>query len=800
MSPYSNFVRDRLGVLAPRRPDAPRAPRSGGLTWRSLVACVLATMLLLPLAVFAGPIPDASAALSFPSTTVPGPFIVYSFDPSNLAKGTYLAEPDPVTGDTIDFQAVASYPGVYNAAAFNQLDYYLYAMSQGKILRIGDGGVIDSTDVLLDDFGIDIGFANKNGGTIIPGTELYITTLSGQAAYHVIDLSTGSIDSRMWNENTGASDLAYSEMSGAPRLYGVSPGGDLRQFDPVTNTVTVVAAGFLSAGSGGYGSAWELGNGNFAVQNNGTGDIYQVTFNGVSWSAIFMGRGFPNGNNDGASVVGADVDLAVDKSGGVHTPGQNYTYSVTVSNQGTTTTSGGFFEDVLAAGTTFVSASPDVCEVADAGPPERVRCFFGALGPGASSTVEIVTTTPADNSLLVNTVTVFPNENDINTANNTDTHEIGGTPPLFDKTQGALVDNGDGTYDMTYRLTVTNPKPFDMLYDLEDQLTVVSPLTAAIVSPVVFDPGVSTGSLNTPINLGFDAGIATPGSNTDVVSGEPLAPSQTESFTYTVRYTVPPGDELAGFDDCATTTGPVIVSNTASINAFVPDSECVDVAQLDVAKSSSAPVASAGVAGGWDVTYTLSVTNSGTGAGSYDLSDEILVGSGVSIDSVGPISYSGADGQQGATGAFFNGTTQSQVVGGESLGAKQSESFSYTVTFVVDPSTYNPDAACGGTGSGAAVVNGASLSTGGTDEECVGLPVVEVDKAQGSLVDNGDGTYDMTYTLSVSNSGAAAGSYDLADQLSVSSPITAAVLTGVSFDAVASSGSVTTPVNGVSAR
>src|SRR5699024_3858439 len=74
-----------------------------------------------------------------------------------------------------------------------------------------------------------------------------------------------------------------------------------------------------------------------------------------------------------------------------------------------------------------------------------------------------------------------------------------------------------------------------------------------------------------------------------------------------------------------------------------------------------------------------------------------------------------------------------------------------------------------GSGEAGGLANTATLESEGVtidDAACASLPLIELDK---SISDgpnpNGDGTWSLTYDLVVTNSGDAAGVYDLADRL-----------------------------------
>src|SRR5256884_6282179 len=80
------------------------------------------------------------------------------------------------------------------------------------------------------------------------------------------------------------------------------------------------------------------------------------------------------------------ADLAITKPGpGTATAGTDITYTVTVTNNGPSTSSGGDVRDTLPAGTTFAGAASGCSQTA----PNVVTGPFGTLAPGAGPTFSI---------------------------------------------------------------------------------------------------------------------------------------------------------------------------------------------------------------------------------------------------------------------------------------------------------------------------------------------------------------------------------------------------------------------------
>ncbi|HKX57271.1 MAG TPA: hypothetical protein VJN01_14260, partial [Xanthomonadales bacterium] len=95
-----------------------------------------------------------------------------------------------------------------------------------------------------------------------------------------------------------------------------------------------------------------------------------------------------------------------------------------------------------------------------------------------------------------------------------------------EKSITGVVDNGNGTTDITYLLSVSNTGGQAETYDLQDTLDVDEALTlGSVVTPVTYVPGTDAGqdgSLQNPDIAAFNAG------NTAIVTGESLNPGGSE--------------------------------------------------------------------------------------------------------------------------------------------------------------------------------------------------------------------------------------------------------------------------------
>src|SRR5205823_2370018 len=162
-------------------------------------------------------------------------------------------------------------------------------------------------------------------------------------------------------------------------------------------------------------------------------------------------------NNSAVATTTAQrvADLAIAKSApATASAGTDITYSLTVTNIGPSTSSGGTVTDVLPAQVSFVSASAGSTNAAG-----TVTCNVGTLAPGATQPFTIVVhINPAATGPIANTATVTATNltEDPNATNNsavptTTAQRVADL--AIAKSAPATASAGT---DITYSLTVTN--------------------------------------------------------------------------------------------------------------------------------------------------------------------------------------------------------------------------------------------------------------------------------------------------------------------------------------------------------
>lgn len=343
----------------------------------------------------------------------------------------------------------------------------------------------------------------------------------------------------------------------------------------------------------------------------------------------------------------------------------------------------------------------------------------------------------------------------------------------FDKVMVDVVDNGDGTSTVTYDLVVTRAG-VDGIYRLSDELHYGEGTTVLDTEVVNTDPGTIT------TNAAWDGA-----DDPVVVESELIAAGASHTYRATVLVEVDPTETTPASSDCDLSGGE---SGTGFLNqaTLEVDQEtfegeaCEDFPAVTHTKDlTSGPTPLGG--GQYEVGYTLTVTNNGTGEGTYDLDDTLEYGEAVTVIETSPIT---AEPDTITPNAAWDGLADVVVVDDEPIAgavpdAPEVHTYTLTVVVSVDGGTLtfdNSDCTMGAGETGTGLHNTSTLTFNGTEEEddaCAALPKVTHTKDLTSGPTSlGDNRYELGYTITVTNEGAGAGTYDLDDELLYGAGIT----------------------------
>ena len=418
---------------------------------------------------------------------------------------------------------------------------------------------------------------------------------------------------------------------------------------------------------------------------------------------------------DADTVLEASTDLAITKSDSPDpvVAGENLTYTMTVTNNGPSNSTGGTVTDVLPSGVSFSSSS----DCSEAG--GTVTCAIGALGVGASQMVSfVVTVDPSQTAAISNTATIAANETDPTAGNDsaTATTTVDAETDLS-ITKADSPDPVNAGNDLTYTMTVTNSGP-----SASTGGTVTDVLPGGVSFSSSSDCSEAGGTVTCAIGA---LGVGASQMVSFVVT---VDPSQTAAISNTATIAANETDPTAGNDSATATTTVGIETDLSITKTDSPD-----------------PVAAGG-----DLTYTLTVLNSGPSASTGGTVTDVLPG-GVSFSSSSDCSEAGG--------------TVTCAIGALGVGASQMVSFVVTV----DPSQT------------AAISNTATIAanetdpTAGNDSATATTTVgIETDLSI-TKTDSPDPVAaggDLTYTLTVLNNGPSA---------STGATVTDVLPAGVSF-------------------
>lgn len=325
------------------------------------------------------------------------------------------------------------------------------------------------------------------------------------------------------------------------------------------------------------------------------------------------------------------------------------------------------------------------------------------------------------------------------------TNTAKGATPTITKTVATPVQNADGTWTITYLVTVANPSKFAPLtYTLSDTLAFGGSIVA---NASASGPG------------GAVAGWTGVVPNTVLATGVVLAANSTHVYTVTAIATVPNGETATA---CPSGSGSGGFMNRALLTVAgktYPAEACAAPVKPTFVKDPG--TATSNTDGTWTLTYTLTATNSTSIPLYFDLVDnpQATLPAGVTV-------VSGSVSPAGSWNPLSNTTVADDAV----LPANSSKAYTITLVVGIAPSVTASTLDCSVTGKG--LKNSATLTSGGqilADDACLTVvpPTIVHDKTVTSTSQNPDGTWTIVYDIVVKNTGSVTGTYDLGDTVLV---------------------------------
>ena len=369
------------------------------------------------------------------------------------------------------------------------------------------------------------------------------------------------------------------------------------------------------------------------------------------------------------------------------------------------------------------------------------------------------------------------------------------TRPAMQKAITVFSQNPDGTWNVTYRVTVTNDSPNQQSYDLTDELH-FGPDSTVLGATVTGSPAGVT--LATP---------AWDGQANTLVADDVILPAATaggptvHEYTLTVLVDIAPAADLTSPAwQCPTgvSNADQALNNFATANSgneVIEDNACAEPSSPSLTKAVQQP-ATQQPDGTWTFSYVLTVTNSDTDPVtglSYNLDDTFEFPADVDVNTVtvaGPAGITtNPDFNGGLTEVGGGAVTADtgvlqptpQVIPAATAAGPTVHQFVITVNASVPAGMDAAELSCS---SGPATDDGgfsntAQLTGSGVDteaEDCTdvpNMPATTVEKTVQSSTQNDDGTWIIVYDLDVTNDDINASAiYDLTDTLEYGSDIT----------------------------
>lgn len=555
-----------------------------------------------------GPAFDVSVTKTGPSTAVAGTDITYNLTVANAGpsavSGVTLSDPNP---GGITWVSATPAQGSCSVS-FAIVDCSFGSLASGAsvpitvVAHVGEyisPGFVISNLAFVNNQSGDQNFNNQSAEvdtTVSATADLAVTktdtpdpaAAGGDLTYAITVTDAGP--SYAWDATMtdalppGTTFVSLSQSDGGDWLCTTPPVGG-------TGTVSCALAVFPTG---------ELHTFNLVVRIDPTATPGTVIGNTATVGATSSTD--PNSGDDSASTdttVVAGPDLKVTKSDAPDpvTAGNDLTYTMTATNQGSAPAQNTTLTDPLPAQTAFASiAAPAgwTCTTPAAGANGTVNCTIGTFVSGGSATftvvVHVLPTTPRFTSIS-NTASVSTTTTEPNTGNNGATTSTGVVATVdLAVTKTGTPDPVIAGNTVTYTITATNGGPS--------------------TPPVTMSDVYGNGNLGTFVSLSAPAGwnCTTPavgdfGSPSCTTPSMPVGqavftlvvrvtPSFPSGFTFDNQVTVFPDDaDEADFADN--------VANTSTAVVFAAD--------LTVAKSDAPDP----VAPGGDLTYTITVTNNG---------------------------------------------------------------------------------------------------------------------------------------------------------------------------------------------
>ncbi|WP_129312322.1 DUF11 domain-containing protein [Streptomyces sp. L2] len=326
-------------------------------------------------------------------------------------------------------------PG-YNASGVDPKTRYVFVMNRDTdhLLRINETGSVT-------DLGAVAGLPHKPnyyiGGFDSKG---YYYVAGNDTPLYKIDVSKRKVVSKIPLSSPlgkGAGDITYS----SGYFWTATAKGKIQRINAATGKVADFFSPVPMSAGKGVGGAFTYGNNDLGFFDNG-GKLYRIAVKSPGSSAptftLLSSQNAAAGSAvDATACFLAHADLKVTKTHQTEVnAGGAVTYTITVTNNGPSTSSGWTVRDTLPRGLQNPVTSSPGCQILN----RQLSCTGGKLAVGDSTTITVTGTAPRPGGVrLDNIVTVWGNDPDPLPQNNTTAASTRVIPiPLIDPSVGAV--------------------------------------------------------------------------------------------------------------------------------------------------------------------------------------------------------------------------------------------------------------------------------------------------------------------------------------------------------------------------
>lgn len=353
----------------------------------------------------------------------------------------------------------------YNAMALHPDDGSLYAIGahgdvEGQLLRINTDGTLTRLGSV----------ASSNVGAFDTEGRYWFGHDQSHRLWMLDDLTADPLEpvEVPLDGPVGGSDITFaggymwSASDADGHLYRIDTnGGEVADFGEIIGVDGQPLGGQVFGGAFTYGlSNSETADLGFVAQQNGLLYRVQLPASDDEKPTVVSTQELetPSPNGDATACLTTEADLALTKSApATVSSGEEFTYTITVTNEADTTSSGWSLTDAIPEGVEAPTTSTDGCEIVR----RMLTCTGGRLEAGEEATVSLQVQAPHEGVTVTNSAEVRGNEGDRYWPNNDAKATTIVVPAVGVETETEVVSSLNPSVigeEVTFTATVTTPE------------------------------------------------------------------------------------------------------------------------------------------------------------------------------------------------------------------------------------------------------------------------------------------------------------------------------------------------------